>query len=158
MSVSDAYDDEKIDKALRLLGEDPERDLNCIYCGHPAETWDHVIATVKNGKYSGYGHQIGNLVPCCKDCNSKKGNKDWKTFLNSKRPSEIIEPIVTKRMEDYINLSKSNFESYMDEDIAREILKLDEIKEKVFLLLKEGDHCAGIIRENLRNKISEGRK
>jgi hypothetical protein len=55
ISVADKYDDEKIDNALKLLGEDPEEKLNCIYCSRPVETIDHVMATVKNGKYSGYG-------------------------------------------------------------------------------------------------------
>ncbi len=136
ISVSDSYDDEKMDNALRILGEDPEIDLNCIYCGRPAETWDHVMATVKKGKYSGHGHQIGNLVPCCKDCNSKKGNKDWKAFLVSKRPSEGVTPVIIKRMEDYINLNKSNFESLLDDDINSEIEKLEGLKEKVMILLK----------------------
>ena len=29
------------------------------------------------------GHTLGNLVPCCKDCNSKKGNRDWKAWAVS---------------------------------------------------------------------------
>ena len=152
ISVSDAYDEDKMDNALRLLGEDPENDLNCIYCGQPAETWDHVMATVKKGRYSGYGHQIGNLVPCCKDCNSKKGNKDWKAFLISKRPSEGAKPVIVKRMEDYINLNRANFESLLDDDINSEIEKLEGLKEKVMMLLKEGDDQAEIIRQKLRNK------
>jgi hypothetical protein len=27
-------------------------------------------------------HAWGNIVPVCKDCNSKKADEDWKTYLN----------------------------------------------------------------------------
>jgi 5-methylcytosine-specific restriction endonuclease McrA len=44
----------------------------CIYCGiKPAKlTMDHVIPLSKGGP-----HTKGNIVPACKPCNSKKGNK-----------------------------------------------------------------------------------
>lgn len=152
ISVSDTYDEEKIDNALKILGQDPEGDLSCIYCDLSAETWDHVMPTVKHGKYSGYGHQIGNLVPCCKDCNSKKGNKDWKVFLKMKRPSEIDNPDIANRIEAYLDLNKTDFESLLDDDINNEIEALDEIKGKVMTLLQDGDNQAKIIRQKLRDK------
>jgi len=67
LSVADSYDEKGIDTALRILGQDPKSDLLCVYCGKPAETRDHIMAIVKGGKFLGYGHQIGNLVPCCKE-------------------------------------------------------------------------------------------
>ena len=71
----DKYDEEVMRKAIIALGQDPDSDLLCVYCGDEAETWDHIHATVREKKFSGHGHRIGNLLPCCKTCNSKKGNK-----------------------------------------------------------------------------------
>src|SRR5688500_8882640 len=88
LSVADSYDEEKLNKALIILGQDPEQDLECVYCGRPAETWDHINSLVKNSSFSGFGHQIGNLIPCCKDCNSKKGSKDWRVFVEQKIPNK----------------------------------------------------------------------
>lgn len=79
----DSFHEERIRKALRLLNQDPDCDLLCAYCGEPADTWDHVVATVRDREFSGHGHRLGNLLPCCKQCNSRKGNKDWRRFLGT---------------------------------------------------------------------------
>lgn len=50
---------------------------NCVYCGKPASTVDHIIPKSKGGKDVAW-----NLVPCCKLCNSSKSNKDLVDFLN----------------------------------------------------------------------------
>lgn len=81
IAPSDGYDEERVRAAISLLGQDPDQDLLCAYCGAPAQTWDHVFATVKNSGFSGHGHRLGNMLPCCKPCNSAKGNKDWRGFL-----------------------------------------------------------------------------
>ena len=56
----------------------------CFYCGvilfngedgnrNPAKyTIDHIVPYSKGGTAD-----ISNLVPCCRRCNSKKGNKKW---------------------------------------------------------------------------------
>lgn len=80
----DAYDAAQTLEAVAALGQKPDRDLECVYCGGTAETWDHVFATVRGGGFSGHGHRLGNLVPCCKPCNSSKGNQDWTRFLERK--------------------------------------------------------------------------
>ena len=77
------YDEDRLDAALRFLGYQPEEDLWCFYCqSHPAETWDHLEALVRDRRPSGYGHTLGNLIPACKECNSKKGNKSFAVFLS----------------------------------------------------------------------------
>jgi len=65
----------------RLLGQNPNKDLKCVFCNDEAETWDHLVGLVKSGELRGFGHQIGNLVPCCKKCNSKKGSKEFDKFI-----------------------------------------------------------------------------
>jgi 5-methylcytosine-specific restriction endonuclease McrA len=41
----------------------------CFYCGRPATTADHVVPVSKGGG------SAANLVPACKPCNSRKGNR-----------------------------------------------------------------------------------
>lgn len=46
-------------------------DQKCAYCGEQKPlTMDHVIAVSKGGI-----HEISNIVPACKPCNTRKGNK-----------------------------------------------------------------------------------
>jgi hypothetical protein len=42
----------------------------CFFCGVTAKGIDHIIPLSKGGN-----HSIGNLMPCCNSCNSKKGRK-----------------------------------------------------------------------------------
>lgn len=51
---------------------------NCFYCGNKGGTIDHVIPLSRGGT-----HSIGNLVSCCKSCNSSKRDKtitEWKKW------------------------------------------------------------------------------
>ena len=88
IAPTDTYGDgERIKEAMIFLGQNIEN-LKCVYCDKPAETWDHVFGLVKGLDFSGSGHVIGNLLPCCKKCNSKKGNQNWEQFLNKKKDSK----------------------------------------------------------------------
>lgn len=53
---------------------------NCAYCiGGKATTVDHIVPLTKGGT-----NNIDNLVPCCRSCNSSKGNKfigDWRPIM-----------------------------------------------------------------------------
>ena len=49
----------------------------CAYCPNPADTIDHVVPLVRGGT-----NYEGNLVPCCKSCNSSKQGLtivEWRT-------------------------------------------------------------------------------
>ena len=152
LSIADDYDVTKIDKAIIILGQNPDDDLLCAYCNKPAETWDHIKAVVVKTAYSGYGHQINNLLPCCKDCNSAKGNKDWKVFLQHKG---LDTEQRISRIENYLNHNYIDTKNLLETDDFKEDLRIfNEIKEQVFELFKLGDQQA----KNIRNKIREANK
>ena len=58
-----------------------EGKLCCAYCSEKATEWDHFHPLVVDSKPTGYITEINNLVPCCKNCNPSKGNKDWANWL-----------------------------------------------------------------------------
>lgn len=49
---------------------------DCVYCGTPASTLDHVLATVSGGL-----NEVSNLVPACWLCNSTKWKRHPVDFL-----------------------------------------------------------------------------
>ena len=142
-------------EAVTLLGQDSEKDLLCVYCDEPAETWDHVFGLVRDLKFSGYGHVIGNLLPCCKKCNSEKGNRDWESFLRKKNGN--VATLKIAMLKQYFEKHLSKKVSYEDIKAAcpAEIARLGLIKDKVMELFIEADTIA----EKIRGKvISDGSK
>lgn len=64
-----------LDKELKRL-----QTSNCFYCGEAANTIDHIIAVSRGG-----AHSVGNLVACCKSCNSSKNNKTIMEWRKTKK-------------------------------------------------------------------------
>jgi hypothetical protein len=130
--------------ALKVLGQDPDAELECAYCGFKAETWDHVHATVQDKQFSGYGHRLGNLLPCCKPCNSRKGNKNWLAYL---RTLPMTEPLLAER-EKRINTYLTEFSA---KDVVPEHLpeyeQLQELRRQVLQLFREADELASVVRK-----------
>jgi 5-methylcytosine-specific restriction endonuclease McrA len=62
------------EKINRVLNERFNDVHVCQYCGLGAKSLDHLFPLVVNKKLSGYISDANNLIPCCKDCNSSKGN------------------------------------------------------------------------------------
>ncbi len=58
-------------------------DSRCAYCGKKQErlSQDHVIALDNGGQ-----HRITNIVPACRSCNSRKGNRETMVPM---KPSEL---------------------------------------------------------------------
>jgi hypothetical protein len=153
LSIADTYNEEKIDQALKILEQKPNNKLKCVYCHSDAETWDHIIALVKGGEFSGFGHQIANLVPCCKPCNSKKGNKDWRTFLATTNNPKFSPTELLAMFEKYIRINSSDFHEHLkNPDINIEFEKFATIKQNVLKLLKDADIQAEIIRNMIQLK------
>ncbi len=42
----------------------------CAYCPLPADTMDHIVPTARGGR-----HTPDNVVPACRSCNSRKGDR-----------------------------------------------------------------------------------
>lgn len=151
LSITDKYDDSVIDRALKILGQNPNLDLKCAYCDKPAETWDHIKAIVKAGSFSGFGHQIGNLLPCCKNCNSKKGNKNWLIYLKSIHSDTDERQERITRIEAYISQNTVNMTKLLSTH-ADEIKILNDIRDQVISLLKKGDEQAKKIRDAMNKQ------
>jgi hypothetical protein len=135
----------RLAEAIRLLGQDPAGDMSCVYCDRPAETWDHLVALVHAGEMSGYGHTIGNLVPACGDCNSKRGNREWRSWLSARRDDGDGR---ATRIDRYVAFCGSALRG--TEDLKRaapeQMERYAAIRGRVLELLKEADKVASEIR------------
>jgi len=141
----DAFDEVNVREAIVLLGHNPDLDLQCSCCGALAETWDHVFATVSAGEFSGHGHRLGNLLPCCKPCNSKKGNKPWLSYICSLKLDGDL-------LHQRTNLIQSYLERFEISDVLTHHLpqynELQQIRRDVLGLLARADQVAAEIRAN----------
>jgi hypothetical protein len=156
LAPNDQYDETVIDDALRVLGQNPDDDLECVYCGREAETWDHLIGLVKNSQLRGYGHQIGNLIPCCRSCNSKKGSKDWRQFIEYHVTEETNRTQIQTKLSQYL----TRYAKVIDIDqIKRELpdewLRYLTVKEQILALMKEADTIANRIRQSFHQEAEQ---
>ena len=140
----DSFDESAVRTAMSELGQDPDKPLRCAYCGVPAETWDHIRGTVRASHFSGAGHRLGNLLPCCKPCNSRKGNRDWQAFINALGLAPELVQARTAAI-------GAHLERYAVDDSAisatPEHEELQRIRKQVLKLLAQGDELAATIRQ-----------
>lgn len=147
LAPNDIYDEQIMDDALKVLGQDSNEYLYCVYCGNKAQTWDHLVGLVKDAQLRGYGHQIGNLVPCCRDCNSKKGSKDWRQFIESEIHDMEYRDTLIARLETYLKrFAKPINISQIEEDSSDDWAEYMSIKKQIFELMIEADKVAERIR------------
>ena len=144
----DDYDEDKIRQAIRTLGQDPDQDLQCVYCGAVAQTWDHVLPTVSKSEFSGAGHRIANLVPCCKPCNSSKGNRNWESYLGkiTKDGAELVRR--TDSIRSYLAMMPNDKVPFDDSAYQ----ELRSIRDEVLTLLKKADVLAQKIRASRKSE------
>lgn len=69
----------------------------CCYCGDPLNPFEHNGYTIEhiNPQAQGGGHEIDNLWPACKSCNSQKGKKtlsEYRKYMKELRgtPTHIF--------------------------------------------------------------------
>jgi len=150
IAPSDDYDEIKISEALKFLGQNPDEDLKCVFCNDEAETWDHLVGLVKNGELRGFGHQIGNLVPCCKKCNSKKGSKEFDKFINQYDNIHINKD----KLIELLSMYQTKFAKEIDLDLLKEKTPDEykaflKVKQEIFDLMKKADNLANKLRKNI---------
>lgn len=154
LASHDEYDRELVAQAINQLGQSPDDDLTCVYCDSQAATWDHLFKRVDAGEFSGYGHHIRNLVPCCRTCNESKGGKPWHEWIDKlSRPDA---PARKSLIESYI-AGGANQKVTLDEIQAlagEEIARYRDIRQQVFALLAEADAIAN----QIRGKLAAARK
>jgi hypothetical protein len=152
LAPSEPYDEQRLDEALHLLGQEPDDELCCIYCGQAAQTWDHLYNLVQDGVLFGFGHQIGNLVPCCRDCNSRKGSRSWESFLEEAIPDSNQRRLVAERIDSYHSrfACKVNPQALMNE-MPEEWHRYEALKQQIFQLMQEADTLARKMRTQLVN-------
>ncbi|SRR5258706_1143783 len=147
----DEFDEDVIIKAISALGQNPNEPLSCVYCDSPAETWDHVFATVKNSSFSGAGHRIGNLLPCCKPCNSKKGNQAWDIYISSRDEDAGIRARRLERIKSYLS---SHFSHDAIPTALPEYAQFIQIRDDILRLMIEADKIAATIRKKMKEELT----
>lgn len=152
--------EEEIESALKTLGMDKDH-IVCAYCGNPYTEWDHFHPLVKNKKPTGYISEIHNLVPACGKCNQSKGNKDWKTWMqsnaelspSSRHIADVEQRI--KRLDDYekkYNPIKIDFE----EIVGKDMLEKHWANCKAICdSMQESQKHSDKIREIIKNNVLE---
>lgn len=139
LATADVYDEQKLSEALAKLGQSGTEPLRCVYCEAPGTTIDHLNGLVVNSGYTGHGHVIGNLVPCCNRCNQSKGKTPWRVWAKSvgTQPEQI------QRIEEYESLAPP---TVSQEDLRQLYPDLMEAYDRLRLLtrdtLKAADHLA----------------
>lgn len=147
LAPCDEYDPNKVLEAMNKLGQSTETSLTCIYCDSQAQTWDHLVGLVKDSKLRGFGHQVGNLVPCCKTCNSKKGGRDWRHFLKLEVADEQTFKEKEKQIEQYIEHYAVEINLAQVEKLEDDWQKYNEIHKEILGLMKETDSIAIRLRK-----------
>jgi hypothetical protein len=155
IAPNDQYDEAEARKLLQQLGQKPDA-LTCVYCDASADTWDHVVGTVSGGEFSGTGHRLRNLVPCCSPCNTSKGKKKWSDYLDGLRQPASIRNKRVKRIAAHIKGCKED--SSMAWRNFPEYKQLQEARDKILKLMEEGDRLAETIREKLQAAASKRRR
>ncbi len=145
LAPHDSYSLSAVAEAIRDLGQDPEKDLACVYCGSDAATWDHVFNRVIKGEFSGKGHHIRNLVPCCRNCNERKGPKHWRDWLAIRSPSDF--EARSAKMEKFLAGADTPQSQEGAAAPSNEVIRYLEIRRTVFELLQEADDLAAVIRK-----------
>jgi hypothetical protein len=147
LAPHDTYTAAAVAQAIRDLGQDPDADLLCVYCGQPAATWDHVFNRVVKGDFSGHGHRIRNLVPCCRSCNESKGQKPWRDYLEVLDPPDKDARVA--RMQAFLSVPAAQPVGTEDmrHKAGEELERFLEIRSQIFALMAEADRLAVVIRQ-----------
>jgi len=129
------------EKSLEELGH------RCIYCGiseknvslQPDHLWPETLGGL---------HIIGNIVPSCPTCNSKRGSQNWRSFIRTDRI--ILKKRTQKDIETQIRLISNYMKKYdtVKQPNINTILNKKETK-----LREDLDIVLNAISQGFREKI-----
>lgn len=157
IAPNDNYNEDRIDKAIKALGQEPHDELLCFYCNKPAETWDHVYALVKDNQYFGYGHVVGNLLPSCKKCNSEKGNQECASFINKKVSNLSVRDKKISILKRYLKefLPERYGYNEIKEVCYNEFKQYEKIKKAIIQKMTQADSVAKKIRDKIKKNTDK---
>ncbi len=112
-----------------------------------AQGLDHIRATGQNIGFIVQCHRIGNLLPSCTECNSKKRSMHWRDFLKKYKSKDKTYKRRVRRITAYTNQYKVSNLSFKR---IPEYQALQRKLEKVLKLLNEADKLAAIVRTKSR--------
>jgi hypothetical protein len=121
----ESFSEDDWEKTIEYFGN------RCAYCGTDNTLeMEHLIPINKEKMGE---HKIGNLVPVCKKCNSDKGGKDYKEFLNGNTDA-------IKRIEEY--MKSRNYTPLGGNEQIRKVLEMayaevGPIAERYIMLINE---------------------
>jgi hypothetical protein len=147
LAPSDEFDEKRVEAALDALGQKNLKQLKCVYCGELAQTWDHLENLVRKGVLNGYGHQIGNLVPCCRDCKSVKGGKPFQEYVETLPLPTEEKRILISRLKGHLAQAKPIDKLVLDAKGQEALRRFQEIQITILKLMEEADEHAQILRE-----------
>ena len=103
-------------------------DNKCAYCGQPATHLDHLHPMIRDNEPTGYGTDPGNLVPCCRKCNTPKGNMDWEDFMRSSKCEHTAKP--NKTLQESIDERIQNIRDFQAAIPARHTILTAAMKQQ----------------------------
>ena len=124
------FDTSKVDWLQEILEM-----RNCIYCDVKLDRksiGDHFIPLARDFETQRISNFSCMTVPCCPQCNSSKGNVDWRTFVNRYEKYQKNTQIL-QRIQEFIDENIEEYE-YNKEDWEESTKfidsMLDELKKK----------------------------
>ncbi|MFP3890974.1 hypothetical protein [uncultured Ralstonia sp.] len=147
LAPSDPYVESEVIEALTALAQTDLDHLVCVYCRAEATTWDHLVNLVKDGKLNGYGHQLGNLVPCCSPCNSSKGGADFREFVRSLKCHDEEKDVLIQRLENHLARAKRVTLPSAGSKAESANKELEALQQQILDLMRKADDQAAIVRQ-----------
>jgi len=97
--------------------------------------------------FSGAGHRIGDLLPCCKPCNSKKGNRPWQAYITSREAPGPLRDSRIERLQRYLD---HFFVADTLPTALAEYRRFIEIRDENLRSMREADEVAAVVREKMK--------
>jgi hypothetical protein len=106
-----------------------------------------LVGLVQDRRFSGFGHALGNLVPCCRECNSAKGNKPWEIYLRSKGDGAEIDALAARlrAYQIFFDMPGVPYES-LRAKVPQDIAEFEAIEDEIMRLMARADEVAARIR------------